>query len=64
MNVSLAGTSASFSDGTDLSCQRIKLIGKRQLGTAFQRKLIFADHVHELDAGFVALMVSQTAGLC
>ena len=64
MNVSLAWTSASFSDGTDLSCQRIKLVGKRQLGTAFQYKLIFAAHVHELDAGFVALMVSQTAGLC
>ena len=64
MNVLGAGMDADFSDGTDLSCQRIKLVGKRQLGTAFQFKLIFAAHVHELDAGFVALMVSQTAGLC
>ena len=36
MNVFGAGTDASSSNGTDLSCQRIKLVGKRQFDTAFQ----------------------------
>ncbi len=31
------GTDASSSNGTDLSCQCIKLVGKRQLDTAFQQ---------------------------
>ena len=33
--------------GTDLSCQCIKLVGKRQLDAAFQQELTFADHVHQ-----------------
>ena len=51
MNVLSAGMDADFSNWADFFCQRIKLTGKRQLGTAFLHKLIFADHVHELDAG-------------
>ena len=51
MNVFGAGTHASSSDGTDFSCQCIKLVGKRQLDAAFQQELTFADHVHEFDAG-------------
>jgi hypothetical protein len=51
MNAILAGTSASSSDRTDFSCQRVKLVGKRLLDTAFRQKLAFADHVHEFDAG-------------
>ena len=50
MNVMLAGTSASFSNWTDFSCQCIKLVGKRQLDNTFQQELTFADHVHEFDA--------------
>ena len=34
MNVILAGASASPSNWTDLPCQCIKLVGKRQLGYA------------------------------
>ena len=49
MNVILAGTSASFSNRADFSCQRIKLVSKRQLDTGFQQKLTLADHVHEFD---------------
>ena len=51
MNVLSAGMDADFSNWADFFCQRIKLSGNRQLGTAFLHKLIFADHVHELDAG-------------
>ena len=50
MNVFGAGTYASSLDGTDVSCQRVKLVGKRQLAAAFQQELAFADHVHEFDA--------------
>ena len=64
MNVSLAWTSASFSDGTDLSCQRIKLVGKRPRVDSRNHELSFENHVHGFNAGFVALTVSQTAGLC
>ena len=51
MNVFGAGTHASSSDETDFSCQRIKLVGKRQLDTALQQELTFANHVHQFDAG-------------
>ena len=51
MNVVLLETSASFSNRTDFSCQRIQLVGKRQLDTPFQQKLTFADHVHQFDVG-------------
>jgi hypothetical protein len=51
MNVVWAGTNASSSNWTDFPCQCIKLVGKRQLDTAFQQKLTFAHHVHQLDAG-------------
>ena len=51
MNVVWAGTNASSSIWTDFPCQCIKLVGKRQLDTAFQQKLTFANHVHQLDAG-------------
>ena len=51
MNVILAETSATFSNWTDLPCQCIKLLGKRQLDAAFQQELTFADHVHQFDAG-------------
>ena len=33
-----------------MPCQCIKLVGKRQLGTAFQQYLTFADHIHNFDA--------------
>ena len=36
---------------TDLSCQRIKLVGKRHAVAAFHHELAFANHVHEFDAG-------------
>ena len=32
---------------TDLSCQRIKLVGKRHAGAAFHHELVFANNVHE-----------------
>ena len=51
MNVILAGTSASFSNRADFSCQCIKLVGKRQLDAALQQELTFANHVHQFDAG-------------
>ena len=51
MNVILTGTNASPSNKTDFPCQRIKLVGKRQLAAAFQQELTFTDHVHEFDAG-------------
>ena len=50
MNVFWALTNASFSSGTDLSCQRIKLVCKRQLAAALQHQLTFANHVHQFDA--------------
>ena len=50
MNVFWAGTNASSSNVTDFPCQRIKLVGKRQLDAALQQELTFADHVHQLDA--------------
>ena len=46
MNVILARTSASRSNWTNLPCQCIKLVGKRQLDAAFQHELTFANHVH------------------
>ena len=51
INVFGVGTDASSSNVTDLSCQCIKLVGKRQLDAAFQHELTFADHVHQFDAG-------------
>src|SRR5471030_1001861 len=39
------------SNWTDLSCQRIKLVGKRHGIGAIDRELALPDHVHELDAG-------------
>ena len=38
------------SNGTDLSCQCIKVAGKKQLDAALQQELIVADHVHQFDA--------------
>ena len=64
MNVLDAGMDAGSLNWTDLYCQYIKLVGKRQLDTVLDHELSVANHVHELDAGFVALTVSQTAGLC
>ena len=49
INVFGVGTDASSSNGTDLSCQCIKLVGKRQLDAAFQQELTVADHVHQFD---------------
>jgi len=51
MKVVWAGTNASSSIWTDFPCQCTKLVGKRQLDTAFRQKLTFANHVHQLDAG-------------
>ena len=51
MNVSLAGTSASFSNWADLFCQCIKLVGKKPRVDSRNHELSFANHVHELDAG-------------
>ena len=51
MNVLGAGTDANSSNWTDLSCQRVKLVGKRQFAAALQHELALADHVHEFDAG-------------
>jgi hypothetical protein len=45
------GTDSRSSNRTDFSCQRIKLVGKRQPSAAFHQGLAFADHVHEFDAG-------------
>ena len=50
MNVLRAGMNASSSDEKDFSFQRIKLIGKRPLITAFHYELTLANHVHQLDA--------------
>ena len=36
---------------TDLSCQSIKLVGKRPLACTGDRELSLANHVHEFDAG-------------
>jgi hypothetical protein len=43
--------SLALSNWTDLSCQRIKLVGERCASNAFNPELVLADHVHELDAG-------------
>ena len=51
INVFWVGANARSSNGTDLSCQCIKLVSKRQLDAALQQELTFADHVHEFDAG-------------
>ena len=51
MNVILAETNASPSNWTDLPCECITLVGKRQLDAAFQHELIFANHVPQFDAG-------------
>jgi|GEM_PF-4862078 hypothetical protein len=39
------------SNWTDLSCQRIKLIGERHHHCVIHCELALADHVHALDAG-------------
>jgi len=44
-------TNANSSNKADFSCQRIKLVGKRQLAAALQHELTFSNHVHEFDAG-------------
>ena len=44
INVFWVGTDASSSNGTDLSCQCIKLASKRQLDAALQQELTFTDH--------------------
>ena len=49
-NVFGVGTDASSSNRTDFSCQRIKLVGKRQLDTALDPELTFSNPVHQLDA--------------
>jgi len=49
--VILAGTSASSSNKTDLYCQCIKLVSKRQFDAALQQELNFANHMHQFDAG-------------
>jgi len=36
---------------TDLSCQRVKLVGKRYAIAARHVELALANHVHEFDAG-------------
>lgn len=41
----------STSSRTDLSCQRIELVGERRGAYAIDHELPLADHVHELDAG-------------
>ena len=51
MNVILEETSASPSNWTDLSCQCIKLVGKRQLDATLHHELTFTDHMHQFDAG-------------
>ena len=51
INVFGAGADASSSNWTDLSCQRVKLVGKRQFAAALQQELALADHGHEFDAG-------------
>jgi len=49
--VILAETSANLSNRADFSCQRIKLVGKRQLDAALHQELTFSDHVHQFNAG-------------
>jgi len=39
------------SNWTDLSCQRIKLVGGRHRVGTIDCELALADHVHEFDAG-------------
>ena len=50
INVFGVETDASYSNGTDFSCQCIKLVGKRQLDAALPQELTFADHVQEFNA--------------
>src|SRR5450830_1132655 len=49
------GSDAGSSDWTHLSCQSIKLIGKRHLGAALHHELTFSNHVHQFNAGQDAL---------
>jgi len=49
------GSEAGSSDWTDLSCQSIKLVGKRHLGAALHHELTFSNHVHQFNAGQDAL---------
>lgn len=51
MNVTLAGTSASFSNWTDFSSQCIELLSKRRLVAALHHEINLANPVHELAAG-------------
>ena len=39
------------SNWTDLSCQRVKSVCERHYIDAIDRKLVLANHVHELNAG-------------
>ncbi|MDO8039577.1 hypothetical protein [Janthinobacterium sp. SUN137] len=48
-----------LSNWTDLSCQRIKLVGERHHHRASHCELTFADHLHEFDASNYVL--KQTA---
>jgi hypothetical protein len=41
---------SDFSRQTELSCQCVKLVGKRQT-FAFRHELTLAKHVHQFDAG-------------
>src|SRR5471030_3191381 len=45
------GKDCGSSNWTDLSCQRIKLVGERHRIGAIDRVLALANHVHEFDAG-------------
>lgn len=51
MNVTLAGTSASFSNWTDFSCQCIKQLSKIRFVAAILHEINTANPVHELAAG-------------
>jgi len=62
MNVILAGTSASFSNRTDFSCQCIKLVGKRPRVAALHHELSFANHVHQLTPAMVSEKVACGLG--
>ena len=45
------GMACPSSNGTDLSCQRIKSVCERHRIDAIDRKLVLANHVHELNSG-------------
>ena len=51
MNVLGPGMDADFLNWADLSCQRIKLVGKRPRVDSRNHELSFVNHVHEFDAG-------------